>query len=187
MLHENNEHVAKAMTDAEIEKLLPELPAETRPIFEFCLATGLRIGNVLNLTWQQIDRQAKTISIPKTKSGKPLVIPLNDWAADVIKDVIRHVRSPYVFCKLNGKHYKVIHHGFKAACVRAGIGKYRIHDLRHTAATRLAASGVSTTGLKDLLGHSTLAMVQRYSHMGQQALQEMSNKNIRPFGNLSNQ
>jgi len=187
MLPENNEHVAKAMTGAEIERLLPCLPPETRPIFEFCLATGLRIGNAMTLTWQQIDRQAKTISVPKTKSGKPLVIPLNDWAEDVISSVPRHVRSPYVFCRLDGKHYRSIHHGFKAACKRAGLGKYRIHDLRHTAATRLAASGVSTTALRDLMGHSTLAMVQRYSHMGQETLQEMSNRNQRPFGNLSNQ
>ena len=188
MLPENNEHVARALTESEAIKLLDKLPAETKPIFEFSLATGIRIGNVLSLRWSQIDRDNLIIKLPKTKNKKAIQLPLNDWALDILKIVPRHIKSPYVFCKLNGEHYKDVRQGFKNALKNAGLDTtIRIHDLRHTFATWAASKGTPTSVLKDLLGHSTLAMVSRYSHVGHQTLVEMANKITRPFGKDANQ
>jgi len=61
LLPERNEHVAQFLSEENANKLLNALPAETRPIFEFCLATGIRIGNVLNLRWDQIDTANRII------------------------------------------------------------------------------------------------------------------------------
>jgi integrase len=189
MLPENNLHVARSLTEEEAQRLLAELPGETRPAIEFMLATGIRKDNVLSLEWEQIDRPNRIVVLPKTKSGKPLRIPLNDWALEILKQVPRHLRSSYVFCKpATGGRYQDVRGGFKAALVRAELDPtIRIHDLRHTCASWLADKGVPTSVLKDLLGHSTLAMVSRYSHLGHDILLEMSNKISRPSGKDANQ
>lgn len=188
MLPENNEHVARPLSEEEIERLLGELPGETKPIFEFAVATGIRIGNVMRMQWSHIDRKNKIIKLPTTKPKKSLQLPLNDWADDILNRVPRHIRSPYVFCKMNGDRYKWIHRGFKNALKRAGLEtSIRIHDLRHSYGTLLASKGVPTSVLKDLLGHSSLAMVSRYTHLGHQTLVDMSNKMSRPSGNHANQ
>jgi integrase len=187
MLPENNEHIARCLTEEEFEKLFNELPRETKPIFEFAIATGARIGNILNLKWDQIDKVSRIIYLPKTKSGKALKLPLNDWALEILNSIFRHIRSPYVFCRLDGKHYKDIRGGFKNALKRAKLDTtIRIHDLRHTYASWMAAKGTPTSILKDLLGHSTLAMVNRYTHLGHQTLLEMANRMTPPFGKSAN-
>ena len=57
------------------------------------------------------------------------------------------------------------------ACRRAGITDFRFHDLRHTYASHLAMRGVHIRALQELLGHKTLAMTQRYSHLAPEQLQ----------------
>ena len=187
MLPEDNEHVARSLTESEAERLLREVPLETKPIIEFAIATGLRKSNILNMKWDQIDRGNRIIYLPKTKSGKALQLPLNDWALEILKGVPRHIRSPYVFCKLDGKPYRDIRGGFKNALKRANLDtSIRLHDLRHTYGSWMAARGVPTSILKDLLGHSTLVMVDRYTHMGHQTLLDMANRMTRPSGKPAN-
>ncbi len=79
MLPENRERW-RFLTHEEAQRLLENLYPETRPVFEFMLATGLRRGNVLNLKWDQIDFKNRTIRIPSSssKGGKELVLPLSD-------------------------------------------------------------------------------------------------------------
>ncbi len=62
-------------------------------------------------------------------------------------------------------------HGFTSACKRAGITDFRFHDLQHTYAIHLAMRGVHIRALQELLGHKTLAMTQRYSHLATEQLQ----------------
>lgn len=57
---------------------------------------------------------------------------------------------------------------WRAACVSAGLGDFRFHDLRHSAASYLAMSGASLMDIAAILGHKTLAMVKRYSHLSEQ-------------------
>jgi len=186
MLPENNEHVARFLSEEEVQRLLIELPGETRPIFEFALATGIRIGNILSLTWEQIDKKDRVIHLPKTKSGKALRLPLSDWSLSILEKVPRHIKSRYVFCRFDGEPYKDVHCGFKNALERAHLPRtVRIHDLRHSFASWLVAQGVPTALLKELMGHSSLAMVARYTHAGHQTLLEMSNRIHSPLGKLA--
>ena len=156
------------LTKEEARRLLDQCPPETRPVFEFLLATGLRLSNVLNLRWNQIDLKNRTLRIEasSTKGKKELVLPLSSWAIRILDRIPRHIRSPYVFCKPNGQPYKDLHDGFKSALRRAGLPTtIRIHDLRHTFASWAIQAGVDIKTLKDLLGHATLEMVLRYAHL----------------------
>jgi len=101
-----------------------------------------------------------------TKGKKELVLPLSNWAFKILQEQPRHIRSPYVFCRPDGKPYSHIHDGFKAALKRAGLpSRIRIHDLRHTFASWAIQAGIDIRTLKDLLGHTTLTMVLRYAHL----------------------
>ena len=77
----------------------------------------------------------------------------------------------YVFGNGNGGHIGDIKHSFTSACRKAGIADFRFHDLRHTYASHLAMRGVHIRALQELLGHKTLAMTQRYSHLAPEQLQ----------------
>src|SRR5512136_1197972 len=80
-------------------------------------------------------------------------------------------KSGYVFKNRNGRHIGDIKHSFTSACRKAGITDFRFHDLRHTYASHLAMRGVHIRALQELLGHKTLAMTQRYSHLAPELLQ----------------
>ena len=174
MFQENKDRW-RFLTREEAQRLLDATPPATRPIFEFLLATGLRLGNVLNLRWDQVDLKRGTIRIPasSTKAKKELILPLSDWALDVLRGHPRHISSPYVFCKSSGRPYKDVRTGFKRALKRAGLDpSIRIHDLRHTFASWAIQDGVDLALLKELLGHSTLVMVLRYAHLDTKTLRE---------------
>ena len=81
----------------------------------------------------------------------------------------------YVFGNGNGGHIGDIKHSFTSACKKAGITDFRFHDLRHTYASHLAMRGVHIRALQELLGHKTLAMTQRYSHLAPEQLQNAVN------------
>jgi integrase len=74
-------------------------------------------------------------------------------------------------CGNGNGHVGDIKHSFTSACKKAGITDFRFHDLRHTYASHLAMRGVHIRALQELLGHKTLAMTQRYSHLAPEQLQ----------------
>lgn len=77
----------------------------------------------------------------------------------------KHPESPYVFCREDGKSYRDIRKSFFIALKKAGIINFRFHDLRHTFASQLAMSGVDLNTIRELMGHKTLRMTLRYSHL----------------------
>ncbi|HYL89210.1 MAG TPA: site-specific integrase, partial [Burkholderiales bacterium] len=105
-----------------------------------------------------------------TKSGKRRSVPVNEEARRALlhRAAFRAEHCPdaaYVFCHPNGKRVKQMHYGFKAACRRAGITDFRVHDLRHTCASWLVQAGVPLLDVSRLLGHSSIEMTERYSHL----------------------
>jgi len=144
------------------------------------LNTGLRFGELHNLCWSRdsksnyVDVRNKVLVIhsSKTKSGKPRYVHLNKNALEVILSIPR-TQSRYLFC--NPKTKKPIgsvSRSFGMALEFAGIRDFRFHDLRHTFASHVAMSGVNLYVLKDLLGHSTIKMTERYSHLSPQKSHE---------------
>ncbi len=97
------------------------------------------------------------------------MLPINDTLYRILSEMPQ--TSGYVFGNGNGGHIENIKHSFNSACRKAGITDFRFHDLRHTYASHLAMRGVHIRALQELLGHKTLAMTQRYSHLAPEQLQ----------------
>ena len=97
-------------------------------------------------------------------------IPLN---ADAYQAIVGRVRfrakqrpaSPWVFAHRDGERVQEGQRSFGSACARAGIEDFRVHDLRHTCAAWLVTAGVPLAEVRDLLGHASIVMTERYAHL----------------------
>ncbi|MCX6353977.1 MAG: site-specific integrase [Candidatus Aureabacteria bacterium] len=151
----------RLLTNDQITALLANCTDYLKGIVTIALNTGMRLGEILNLTWGQVDLGQGYITVIKTKSGKQRKIPINRAAYDVLKN--QHRDSIFVFNQ-DGKPFGSVKKGFKAALRRSGIGYCRFHDLRHTFATRLVLANVSLPVVKELLGHASIETTMRYAH-----------------------
>ncbi len=163
---------------AEAEKLIEAARAEPKaaaylPDFiRLALHTGMRRGEMLNLEWERVDFSANLIHLAgiNTKSGKRRSIPLNATArtALISRAAFRASNcpaSPWVFCTKTGARIASIRRSFATACRRAGIDDFNPHDMRHTCAAHLVNAGVALVEVRDLLGHSSIVMTERYAHL----------------------
>ena len=73
--------------------------------------------------------------------------------------------SEWVFAKADGERLGNLREGFKSACTSARITNFRIHDLRHTCASWMVSEGVPLLDVKEVLGHSTVKMTDKYAHL----------------------
>ena len=131
--------------------------------------TGLRIGEVLAMQWPDIAVETRTVTLPRTKTGRRIQI-LSQAVLDLLAAVPRIHTSPYVFT-LTGRAaitYKTVRAFFVDCAVAAGLHDaagtptVRLHDLRRTVMTHAAASGIGVHVSRDLLGPQTTAMADRY-------------------------
>jgi len=160
----------------EIEALLNACSRHLRPIVVTALHTGMRKSEILSLRWSQVDFRNRTIAIEKSKNIEARAIPIDDVLLAELKKTPRHLHGTYVFCKGDGKAWRSIDVGFRAAVKRAGIEGFRFHDLRHTFASYLVMSGSDLRTVQQLLGHKGLAMTMRYAHLAQGHLQQAVNR-----------
>lgn len=136
------------------------------------LNTGCRKQELLGLEWRRVDLQAGLIHLEAchTKTERRRSIPLNNAARE---SIVRRMRfraqhcpaSPWVFATERGKRIQDVKRSFATACRRAAIKDFRIHDLRHTCAAWLVSAGVPLPEVRDLLGHSTVKMTEKYAHL----------------------
>jgi integrase len=159
------------LTREEMDALISTCSPHLRPIVMVALHTGMRKGEVLGLTWQDIDFGASTITVRHTKNNEPKVIPMNQTLYEELQRLPRHLRSAYVFCNPQGQPYDEVKRSFKTACQNAGIRDFRFHDLRHTFASCLVMNSVNLKTVQHLLGHKDIRMTLRYSHLSQEHLQ----------------
>jgi integrase len=163
-LKENNQR-ARFLTKPEIERLLSVCQGKLRLAISILINTGMRKGELLGLKWVDLDFDRSLITLLNTKNGKPRHIPMND----VVKQAFLQIRlkkgiSSLVFPGSKGKMWD-FRTSFEIARKKAGLSDVRLHDLRHTFASHLCMSGADLMTVKELLGHSTLVMTQRYSHL----------------------
>ena len=180
-MHEPAKRVAW-ITRAQAAKLLAELPPHLRAMAGFSLATGLRETNVRLLCWQQVDlkRRVAWIYADQAKAGKDLSIPLNEAAMQVLLEQQgQHTRWVFPVPRwetpegeekavqvADAPTGKISNYAWRKACVRAGMPTLRFHDLRHTWASWHVQAGTPLPVLQELGGWASLAMVQRYAHLG---------------------
>ena len=159
----------------EAERLVGGAPSDWKAMIVVGLRTGLRIGELLALRWQDVDlvsgrlmvRRGVSRGVVETpKNGRSREIPLSDQALAVLKGH-RHLRGELVFCAENGGLLKrgECKWPLWRACQRAGMRLVGWHVLRHTFASHLAMRGVPLKAVQELLGHSTMAMTMRYAHL----------------------
>jgi len=136
------------------------------------LHTGCRKGELLGLEWKRVDLQAGLIHLEAehTKAGKRRSVPMNSEARAAIINRARfraqhRPDSRWVFCRKDGSRIQAVKRSFTTACSMAGIEDFHIHDMRHTCAAWLVSAGVPLTEVRDLLGHSTVKMTERYAHL----------------------
>jgi len=169
LFRENNQRT-RYLEKGELGSLIDACPEFLRSIVLLAVNTGMRQGEILSLTWQAVDLTKGIITLRETKNGEIRFVPLNSTA----KGILLHLRakcnpdSPYVFCDGKGRpltRFGSVRGTFERAVEKAQIRDFRFHDLRHTFASHLVMSGADILTVKELLGHKTLAMTLRYSHL----------------------
>lgn len=141
------------------------------------LYTGCRKEELMGLEWARVDLSANLLRLDAehTKAGKRRSVPLCDTAraALIRRAAFRAAHcpdAPWVFVYSDGHRTRDIRHAFRVACEQAGISDFRIHDLRHTCAAWLVTAGAPLAEIRDILGHSTVMMTERYAHLSPENL-----------------
>ncbi|MGA2363000.1 MAG: tyrosine-type recombinase/integrase [Candidatus Aminicenantales bacterium] len=161
-LKENNTR-ERILNPAEASRLIECAGPELRPILIIALNTGMRKSEILSLRWQDVDFVRGFILIGDSKSGKSRKLPMNTAVFEALKGLQR--RSDYVFFNPKTEtHIKGVTRLFAAALKAAEISGVRLHDLRHTAATKMVEAGVDLVTVSKILGHSSIQMTMRYAH-----------------------
>jgi integrase len=157
----------------EEERLMEHLTGRRgyiRLIVLVALNTGMRLGEILRLRKSDVDFHRDEVRVTLTKTDKDRFIPMNDRLRSELLAQISGLDSEYLFANpKTGKPFTHIKRCFPTACRLAEIEDFRFHDLRHTAATRMAESGVDPFTIAAILGHKSLDMTASYAHATQQA------------------
>ncbi|HEY6345904.1 MAG TPA: site-specific integrase, partial [Bryobacteraceae bacterium] len=188
---EERKDVGRALSPAEQKGLLDFLRDSPSPnlrtLIPALLLTGMRAGEGFSLTWAQVDLMGKTLSVgrAKTSSGTGRVIPINDDLASILG--AHRVWFEDRFGEPKPEHFLFawgsplpadptrpitdVKHAWETLRKHEGVS-CRLHDLRHTFATRLAEAGVSESTMLALMGHMSRSMLERYSHIRMAAKRE---------------
>ncbi len=158
--HENNQGL-RFLEEEEIVRLLEACNSYLKPIVVCALNTGMRRGEIFNLKWSDIDFRRRIITVYKTKNNERKVLPMNELLVRTFAGVREHSTSEDVFPR------KEIRKDFSNTLKYAKITCFRFHDLRHTFASHLVMKGVDLMTVKELMGHKSIKMTERYSHLSQ--------------------
>jgi len=147
-----------------------------RELMLFAIHTGMRMGEILGLTWAGVDLFRRTVTVFKSKNGERRTIPLNQTALELLKNKYgsRSVETQLVFpsdarTRLNASN---ISRSLNLALGKAKMTDFHFHDLRHTCATRMVQGGVDLYKVQRLLGHKSPIMTQRYAHHYPESLRD---------------
>jgi len=186
---EKDRQKERILKDQEELNLLRACPKYIRPIIEAALNTGMRRGEIFNLKWEQVNLEEMTITVQNTKSGKNRTIPINNRLHQILMEQKKlKGQASSVFPNPDtGRPFVDIKKSFKRACEDAGIKDLRFHDLRHTFASRLVKAGVDLITVRDLLGHFSVQLTQRYTHSSrdqkQQAVDILAQRTVKAHKN----
>jgi integrase len=127
---------------------------------ELAIETAMRQGELLALTWADIDADKRIAHLTDTKNGESRDVPLSTRAVAIIASVPRPIRDDATIFPLR---QDTVIRAFRGACVATGIENLKFHDLRHEAASRICGRMAMQEALR-VTGHKTPSMLMRYYH-----------------------
>jgi integrase len=154
------------------------------PVVVFALSTGARKGEVLDLTFNDLDLKRGSAILRDTKNGETRAVPIVKSLNGLLKDHLEKVKATYeklekippqrwVFPRADGQSPIDIRTAWETAREKAKIADFRFHDLRHSTASYLAMNGASLVEIAEVLGHKTLQMVKRYAHLSESHVKDL--------------
>ena len=168
----------------EMRKLLSVVEAsKLREASLVAVFTGMRLGELINLQWSDVDFVSKVIHVRNsetftTKNKKNRSVPMNEQLYELLREMRNQASSELVF-HVGGRRLEAnwISKSFKAGIRRAGLNdRLHFHSLRHTFASWLVQDGVSLYEVQKLLGHSNISVTQVYSHLQPEGLHATVNR-----------
>jgi len=173
-------YLPRILKDSEFEALYRSAPSHFKPVLLCAYLTGMRRGELRLLKWEDVDLENGYIYVQETKNNDSRAIPVCDVLLDTLKDLKRNSRSEYVFTTPEGEPYAsktawrtAWHNTLK----KAGIGKLRFHDLRHTFVSNLIVEEKEDYAtVMALSGHKDITVLKRYSHTRESAKREAVSK-----------
>ena len=180
-------HLPSYLTIEEVNKLLDieinnNFDYRNKAILELMYATGLRISEVINLEFKNIDFDECIVRIIG-KGSKERIVPINDYAIEALNNYI-NIARPSMLIKGENNYIFINNHGnkmtrqgifkmIKHECLKKGIDKnISPHTLRHTFATHLLENGADLRIIQELLGHSDISTTQIYTHVSNDKLKK---------------
>lgn len=166
----------------EISRLLASCRKSKSPhlyaVVSCLLATGSRKGEILGLKIGDVNFIRSTATFTNTKNGDIRTVHLNEHVLGMLRTEKekRTMISEYFFPSLDGKKPGDIRKAWEGAVKDAGLKNISLHTLRHTVASHLAMGGYSTLEIGAILGHKSLSMVKRYSHLSTSSTAKALNK-----------
>ncbi len=151
----------RRLQDDEEERLLTTAKHPMRELMIVAIETGMRLGEILNMRWHNVDLKNSTVVLEDTKNGERRVVPLSSRARKTIANLPRHITGE-VFPSLSNT---AVSHRFILLRKKLEIEDLRFHDLRHEATSRLFKKGLDMMEVASITGHKTLHMLKRYTHL----------------------
>lgn len=159
------------LTREELDRLRPACNPELWAAVTLAIHTGMRAAELFDLLWRDVDMENRIIHVVDSKNGDRRDIPLSNTAYGVL--VARRRTGEHVMAQADGEvHRQHMRAVFVRACSKAGLAGLRWHDLRHTFASYAVMNGASVFAVQELMGHRSLAMTRRYSHLSPGVLRQ---------------
>lgn len=153
----------------EEERLLSAASPEwVKDVIIFAIHTGCRRGEILSAMWKfNVDMKRQVVTIQASKNGNEKTIPMSKQLYEMLQKKERVV-------SISGRVFDVtvsaLKDAFDRAVAKAGIDDFRFHDLRHTFGSRLIQMGIDFYRVKELMGHKSIRMTERYAHHNTESL-----------------
>jgi integrase len=182
LLKENNER-DRVLSMEEYARLLTRCPVHIKPLVKLAYHTGMRQGEILGLTWGQMDLKDGFIRLhpEHTKTNEGRLVPLNGELVEMFRDMRAALAGfPLPGVKVftyAGRSVGSIKRAFTTACIKAGIEDFTFHDLRHTAINNWRLQGHDYFRIMAATGHKTLSVFRLYNTVSREELKSLMGEN----------
>ena len=177
LLKENNVR-DRVLSSDEYVLLLTHSAPYLKPIIKLAYHTGMRLGEILGLTWGQVDLKEGFIKLApedcKTNEGR--LVPLAGELVEMFKTMPRGLPGVLVFLR-EGKPITSIREAFQAARRKAGLDGFNFHDLRHTFINNRRLEGHDYFRIMAATGHKTMSVFKRYNAVSRDELKALVGEN----------